>query len=211
MPVGSKPASALRTSDRSASSPRRKDRINIGPAVRVRRKALGLTLKDLAERSGLSVAFISQVERGKTAPSIISLLQISDVLQVSVNYFIEAAQGDKLIRRGRDPEYIEADSSIRYIRLSNAFPEQKLEPLIFTLPPGHVSDAANIGEGHLGEGFLYVLEGRVSGEYRGASFSMSSGDSMHYQLTSSLSLNNPGDTEAKILWVGSIVLFPARD
>lgn len=192
-------------------SSRRKDRINIGPAVRVRRKELKLTLKELADRSGLSVAFISQVERGKTAPSIISLLQISEALGVNVNYFVEATQEDKLIRRARDPEYIEVDSPTTYIRLSNSFPEQKLEPLIFILEPGHVSTSANIGEGHLGEGFLYLLEGRISGEYRGASFSLSKGDSMHYQLTSALMLNNPGQQEAKLLWVGSVVLFPTHD
>ena len=203
----------MRTADKSASpregarSPRRKDRINIGPAVRVRRKELGLTLKELAEKSGLSVAFISQIERGKTAPSIISLLQISEALGVGVNHFVEATQEEKLIRRGRDPEYIDVDSPTAYIRLSNSFPEQKLEPLIFILQPGYISEAANIGEGHLGEGFLYVLEGRISGEYRGASFSLSAGDSMHYQLTSSLALSNPGDREAKLLWVGSVVLF----
>ncbi|RVT92969.1 helix-turn-helix domain-containing protein [Sphingomonas crocodyli] len=190
--------------------PRRKDRINIGPAVRVRRKELKLTLKDLAERSGLSVAFISQVERGKTAPSIISLLQISEALGVNVNYFVEATQEEKLIRRARDPEYIDVDSPTTYIRLSNSFPEQKIEPFIFILQPGYVSSSANIGEGHLGEGFLYVLNGRISGEYRGASFSLSEGDSMHYQLTSALMLNNPSAEEAKLLWVGSVVLFPTN-
>jgi len=206
----------MRTADKPAPpkeggrAPRRKDRINIGPAVRVRRKELGLTLKELAERSRLSVAFISQIERGKTSPSIISLLQISDALGVSVNYFVEATQEEMLIRRGRDPEYIDVDSPTVYIRLSNAFPEQKLEPLIFILPPGYVSEAASIGEGHLGEGFLFVLEGHISGEYRGASFSLSPGDSMHYQLTSSLSLNNPGQREAKLLWVGSVVLFSSN-
>lgn len=190
--------------------PGRKDRINIGPAVRVRRKELGLTLKELAARSGLSVAFISQIERGLTSPSIISLLQISDTLGVAVNYFVEATQQECLIKRMTDPEYIEVDSPIAYIRLGNAFPEQKLEPLIFILPPGHVSQAADTGERHLGEGFLYVLDGSITGEYRRTSFTMKVGDSMHYQLTSSLSLNNPNKCEARILWVGSVVLFQTR-
>lgn len=196
------------TIDDTRTAPRRKDRINIGPAVRVRRKQLNLTLKELAERARLSVAFISQVERGRTTPSIISLLQISEALEVSVNYFVDATQEEKLIRRSSEPEYIEVSSPITYIRLSNAFPEQKLEPLIFILPPGHQSTAERIGEGHLGEGFLFLLEGEVQGEYRGTRFALSAGDSMHYQLTSSLSLNNLTRHSARILWVGSVVLFP---
>src|SRR5258708_1032067 len=77
-----------------------KHRINIGPAVKVRRKDLSLTLQNVAERSGLSVAFISQIENGKTTPSLVSLLQLSEALEVDMNYFVVATQEEKLFRRG---------------------------------------------------------------------------------------------------------------
>lgn len=188
----------------------RKYRINIGPAVRVRRKELCLTLQDISDRSGLSIAFISQVERGKTTPSIMSLLQLSEALEVDMNYFVTATQEEKIFRRGDDPEYIDVDSPITYIRLSNPFPDQKLEPFIFILKPGHQSAADKIGEGHEGEAFLYLLEGEVSGEYRGNKFILKPGDTMHYDLSNSLALNNFSDSPAKILWVGSVVLFPVK-
>jgi transcriptional regulator with XRE-family HTH domain len=188
----------------------RKYRINIGPVVRARRKELSLTLQTLADRSGLSIAFISQVERGKTTPSLMSLLQLSEALEVDMNYFVAATQEEKLFRRADEPEYIEVDSPIKYIRLSNSFPAQKLEPFIFILPPQHHSSAEKIGEGHEGEGFLYVLEGEVHGAYRGNKFVLNPGDTMHYDLSDSLALNNFSNGEAKILWVGSVVLFPVK-
>ncbi len=187
-----------------------KYRINIGPAVRERRKSLSLTLQELADRSGLSVAFISQVERGKTTPSIMSLLQLSESLEVDMNYFVTASQEEKIIHRGDDPEYIEVDSPITYIRLSNPFPQQKLEPFIFILPPNHRSLTGRNQEGHEGEGFLYILKGKVHGEYRGEKFILNPGDSMHYDLLNPLELNNDEKKAAEILWVGSVILFPKK-
>lgn len=184
--------------------------INIGPAIRERRKSQALTLQELADRCGLSVAFISQVERGKTTPSIMSLLKLSEALDVDMNYFITASQEEKLIRRGDEPEYIDVDSPISYIRLSNSFPQQKLEPFIFILPPGHNSLSEKSQEGHEGEGFLYILKGQVHGEYRGQKFVLKAGDSMHYDLINPLELNNFEKQPAEILWVGSVVLFPRK-
>lgn len=188
----------------------KKYRINIGPAVRERRKSLSLTLQQLADRSGLSVAFISQVERGKTTPSVMSLLQLSEALEVDMNYFVTASEGEKLFRRGDEPEYIEIDSPITYIRLSNAFPQQKLDPFIFILPPGHNSLSEESQEGREGEGFLYILKGKVHIEYRGQKFILKAGDSMHYDLLNPLEINNFEKRPAEILWVGSVVLFPVR-
>lgn len=188
----------------------RKYAINIGPAVRERRKSRKMTLQDLSTRCGLSVAFISQVERGKTTPSIMSLLQLSQALDVDMNYFIAASQEEKLIHRGDDPEYIEVDSPITYVRLSNPFPQQKLEPFIFILPPGHDTLSGKSQEGHEGEGFIYILKGRVHGEYRGQKFVLKAGDSMHYDLINPLELNNFEKRAAEILWVGSVVFFPRK-
>ena len=50
-----------------------KDSLPIASAVRARRRRLGLTLQELADQSGLSAPFLSQVERSQTTPSITSL------------------------------------------------------------------------------------------------------------------------------------------
>ena len=50
------------------------DQLPIASAVRARRRRLGLTLQELADKSGLSAPFLSQVERSQTTPSITSLI-----------------------------------------------------------------------------------------------------------------------------------------
>ena len=56
--------------------------------IQARRKLLGLTLQELADRAGLSPAFLSQAERGLTTPSLISILKLAGALEVALEYFV---------------------------------------------------------------------------------------------------------------------------
>jgi len=61
----------------------------VGGRLRERRTAEGLTLKQLANRTGLSVSLISQIELGKSAASMSTLHKLSTALQVRMTYFFE--------------------------------------------------------------------------------------------------------------------------
>ena len=61
----------------------------VGQRLRDRRTAEGLTLKQLANRTGLSVSLISQIELGKSAASMSTLHKLSTALQVKMTYFFE--------------------------------------------------------------------------------------------------------------------------
>ncbi|MFC4349533.1 helix-turn-helix domain-containing protein [Kordiimonas lipolytica] len=180
-------------------------KINVGPGLRQARKNLSLTLKELSEKCGLSVPFISQVERGRTIPSLMSLFQLSEALEIDMNQIIKATQSWKTVRRGDDPEYLEIDSDAVHVRLANPFPDQKLDPLYITYPSGYES-RTDKGEGHEGEAFLYVLEGQLRVEYSGEVYQLKAGDSMHYDLRETLRLFNRGSEDARCIWVGSLVL-----
>ena len=62
----------------------------VGRRLRERRNAAGLTLKQVANRSGLSVSLISQIELGKSAASMSTLHKLATALQVRMTYFFEA-------------------------------------------------------------------------------------------------------------------------
>ena len=62
---------------------------SIGARVREQRKAAGLTLRQLANRTGLSVSLISQIELGRSAASVSTLYKLSAALQVRMTYFFE--------------------------------------------------------------------------------------------------------------------------
>ena len=68
------------------------ERLNalVGEQVRKRRHELGLTLKQLANRTSLSVSLISQIELGRSAASVLSLYKLARALDVKVAYFFQA-------------------------------------------------------------------------------------------------------------------------
>jgi transcriptional regulator with XRE-family HTH domain len=61
----------------------------VGHRLRERRTAAHLTLKQLANRTGLSVSLISQIELGKSAASMSTLHKLATALQVRMTYFFE--------------------------------------------------------------------------------------------------------------------------
>jgi len=65
----------------------------LGQRLRARRRELSLTLKEVADAAGLSVGFISQVERGLTVPSLSSLASIAGVLGSHVTTFLAQPEG----------------------------------------------------------------------------------------------------------------------
>ena len=60
----------------------------LGQKIRKRRRAIDMTLRQVSERIGLSIGFLSQIERGMSAPSLASLCNIAEALGVSVDAFV---------------------------------------------------------------------------------------------------------------------------
>lgn len=177
--------------------------LSIGPAVRARRKRLGLTLAQLAAQSGLSAPFISQVERGHAAPSIVSLLALAKGLGVEVSYFLSVPKPSQIVRRASKREVIDAGFSARYVRLSGKHEERKLEALLIEVPPGNGTPTATRD----GEGFWYVLSGVLEMTVGAERFSLGAGDSAHFDQRHPYSMKNPGDDVLRMLWVGTPALF----
>jgi transcriptional regulator with XRE-family HTH domain len=67
----------------------------VGHKLKQRRNELKLSLRALAAETGLSAAFLSQVERGKSNPSLNSLQRIAQSLHVSLHYFLATKTNDK--------------------------------------------------------------------------------------------------------------------
>src|SRR5690606_31654050 len=134
-----------------------------------------------------------------------SLLQICEQLGVEISQVLDNVQKYEIYRRGSNPEHVDLGGGTRGIKLGNPFPEQKLDPFIFIVPPRYKSQARR-GDGLGGEGFCYVQSGEVEIRYMERQFTLQQHDSMHYDLSKTLYLSNPPDAEARLLWVTSVVL-----
>ncbi|MFK7955370.1 MAG: helix-turn-helix domain-containing protein [Lysobacterales bacterium] len=179
---------------------------SIGALLKARRKELGMTLQELAEASDLSAAFLSQAERGKATPSIISLINIARALQTDVNYFITPPAPTSMVRRADDPVFVEIDSPIVYHQLNADIRNQQLSALMMEIPPGTALPTSHRDQG---EDFFYVIEGEIEHMIGGETFVLKAGDCVHHNTQVDHSAANRSKHAARVLWVGTPVLFPS--
>ena len=150
----------------------------IGTRIRALRRQKGLTLNELAAKCDLSVSFLSQVERGITSPSIVSLYAICRVLGIPVSQILaEPSPPASLITPAdRQLPIRIASSAVSYRYLSGAFEGRILEVLINEFPPNHRHPLAT----HEGEEFGYVLAGHLILRIEDQAFPLGPGDSFHF-------------------------------
>ncbi|WP_116130881.1 helix-turn-helix domain-containing protein [Tropicimonas sp. IMCC34043] len=176
----------------------------LGPSIRRRRKQLGLTLQAACDRSGVSVGYLSQVERDNATPSLGTLAQIADALGVGLDYFVAAPRpADSLTRAGTRPQFSLAGSTMSYESLGTDFPGSELSSFILHVPPGFASELVS----HEGEEILFILDGEIDQMLDNQVIRMGPGDSLHYSGLRPHSWTNPTDRPARILWTGTLAVL----
>lgn len=158
-----------------------------------------MTLQQLSAASGVSVGYLSQVERGNATPTLGTLNQIAQALEVDTGYFVRAPHAvDSLTRGGSRPKFSVAGSSIAYEQISAERAGHELTSFVINVPPGYESEVVH----HIGEEIIYILEGEISQMVGEREYIMGVGDSLHYLGTTPHCWSNKTDTPACILWVG---------
>lgn len=171
-----------------------------GGRIRELRRKAGLTLQALADEAGISVGFLSQVERNKATPSLGTLAGLAAALGVEINWFIATPQpADAVTREGERARFSLADSSLVYERLDTRLPGGTLSSLIIHLPEGYASEVTR----HSGEEMLFVLEGRIRQTLGEAVILLGPGDSLHFMGDTPHSFANVGPGPARLLWTGT--------
>lgn len=177
--------------------------IAAGEIIRARRRELGLTLQALAQKARLSAAFISQIERNKAAPSMVSLVNIARALDVRVAMFMELPAGENPVRRKKNPKHIEVSSPVDYIQLSAGMKFQQMDAILMVIPPGHIFPV----DQREGEDFLYVLKGELYSELGDLKLTLKEGDSMHFNSRTPHTASNRTGEEVHLLYVGTPSVF----
>lgn len=177
----------------------------ISEKIRATRRKNDLTLKELSERTGLSVSFLSQVENGTSSLAITSLKKIADALGVSINTFFEDCQNSTFHVKSEEQHVFKMEgSNSEFIILSGKFSERTLEAMMVSIPPeqshGHKFS-------HPGEEFVYVLEGAAIVEVDGTEYLVKAGDSIHYPSTIAHVWRNPLNQNTKLLSVLTPPIF----
>lgn len=175
----------------------------LGETLRARRKALKLTLQAVADAAGLSVGFISQVERGLATPSLGSLVSLAEVLQTSISEFLDQPPSTTTTRNASRSAYSVAGADISYERLSTTFEGSSLHSVIIHEPPGTRVEPIS----HRGEEMFFILSGEITVEVEGNIDILRTGDSIHFDSQRVHTVWNHSTETASILWCGTMNVF----
>lgn len=180
-------------------TPKKATAPKLGNLIRRRRSQLGLTLQGLCEQAGLSVGYLSQVERDNAVPTLATLAQIAQALDVGLDYFVSAPKpADAYSPAKGRPKFAFDGSSITYEAISADYPRSEMSSYILHVPPGYASEVVS----HEGEELIYILEGEIEQSLGGEVFHMTPGDSLHYDGMTPHAWANKTDAPARILWTG---------
>ena len=165
----------------------------------------GMTLKDLSEKTDLSVSFLSQIERGTSSLAITSLKKIADAVGVKMIHFFEETENLNYAVKKQDQKPFKIESSdSTYIRLSNNFADRKIEPFLVTIKP-HQKESEPVK--HPGEEFYYVLKGAVLLTVDQTEYYLREGEAIHFPSPLPHIWENPLDQETILLSVITPVIF----
>jgi transcriptional regulator with XRE-family HTH domain len=176
----------------------------VGVRIKALREAMGLSLRDLAERSGVSAPMLSQVERGDTSPTLAVAAKIASGLELSLSQLLRLDEGDgvSVVRAGERLLGGHADGH-RYEVLTPPVPGQRAEVSQHTLAPG--SATGGPGDPPIHEPgsreTAVVLDGRLRLVCDGVAHDLGEGDAVTFDADLPHHFENPGRRETLFISV----------
>jgi transcriptional regulator with XRE-family HTH domain len=108
----------------------------VGPRIKALRDAMGLSLRDLAERSGVSAPMLSQVERGETSPTLAVAAKIATGLELTLSQLLRLDEGQHVaVSRASGRRHYERGGH-RFEELTPPLPGQRADVSLHVLAPG---------------------------------------------------------------------------
>ena len=180
----------------------------VGQRVRLARFRRDLTLKEVAIRSGMSATHISEIERGKTSPTIGALQRIAAALEERPAHFVEEQSSPLAVvvrRKDRTTEYKcdEARRATDMERLTADVPWGTLTVRRKVSEPGDIIQRPPA----LGEAVLFCVRGMVRYTVSGESHVLRDGDTIQFTLEDGYTVETIGDDKCEVM---SFVSCPGR-
>jgi proline racemase len=185
-----------RTGQRAKASP-------VGERLRKLRLARGYPLARVAKAAGVSVGFLSALERGHMSASVSTLRRLARFYRMNILSLFDPSESNPGRVRPTERKVLEAGRGVRMELLS--WGNTVMEPHLFRVAP-----SAGSGESyaHEGEEFLFVLQGCLEIELDGGErHRLEEGDSFYFESSTHHRWSNPGKQEARVIWVNTPPTF----
>ena len=180
---------------------------SLGQRVQALRTDRGLTLRELADRSDVSVSMLSSVERGEKAPTVVVLDRIASGLNVTLASVVAVPDVERIIvRRAADQDRIDEPGGWQRTILTPVVPGVNFEWIRSTLPPG--CDAGTFPAYAAGSNeFVAVASGTLTLTVGERELKLSAGDSVYFAADAPHGYANRGQTRC-IYHVAALIMRP---
>jgi transcriptional regulator with XRE-family HTH domain len=186
---------------------------SVGTRLREARTQRRLSLRTLAQALGVSASLISQVETGKTQPSVSTLYALANHLGLSLDELLgAAAKGDSAaslpdrqeptqasVQFASENAVLEMENGVRWERLA-AQPGGPADAILVTYEPGGSSSVEGKLMRHSGIEYAYILEGHLTLQLEFDVYELGPGDSLQFDSVRPHLYTNKGTTVAKGVW-----------
>jgi transcriptional regulator with XRE-family HTH domain len=173
--------------------------LQLGPRIRSLRQARRVTLRELAERAGVTESFLSQVEREVTSPSIASVQRIARALDLGIaDLFVDDVPLGRVVRRAdrRRIVYPGLNATDEFLTAGR---DGRLQVILTTIEPGGgTGDEAYTHESD--EEVVIVLEGRLDLWVGDEHHVLEEGDTITHSSRQPHHNRNPGPGRAVVLF-----------
>src|SRR6202167_5484865 len=174
----------------------------IGSHLRKLRAKRRLSLAQVARTVGISVGFLSALERSQMSGSVGTLRKLARFYRTNILDFFDASGASSRQVRPEQRKVLEAGPGVQMELL--AWGNTVMEPHLFRVAP-----EAGSGDSytHEGEEFLYVLRGQLEIAVDGEAYRLKPGDSFYFESATPHRWKNPGRKETWVLWINTPPTF----
>ena len=174
----------------------------IGAHLRQLRSKRKLSLAQVANSVGISVGFLSAMERSQMSGSVGTLRKLARFYKTNILDFFDASESGSRQVRPAERKVLEAGAGVRMELL--AWGNTVMEPHLFRIAP-----EAGSGDPytHEGEEFIYILRGDLEITVDGEEYRLEAGDSFYFESATPHRWKNPGRKETWVLWINTPPTF----
>ena len=182
------------------------DKTEIGERLKRYRLEKKMTLKMIEESSGVSATHISEIERGKSSPTVGALTRIAQAMGEEPSYFVEADElpVTSVLSRTHRRRFRFVEPPVEIESISGPIPHSRVSFMKMTWEQGAVA-TGNVNR-HEGEEFILLLKGILEVHVDEERFVLKEGDSLHYHASNPHRIENIGEGPCQA-WVVTVPSF----
>lgn len=155
--------------------------MELGDKIKKLRKEQNRSLLDISNMCGYSKSLLSKIENGKTVPPISTLMKIAEALGTKVSILLNDEQQSGTVFTPKESSHhklVKTEKGYSFFAFAVERSEKMMQPYLFvSRKKDHDSE---IVHSHVGEEFIFVLEGEMQYKVGNVEYTLKSGDSLYF-------------------------------